>query len=156
MRFPCSIGSAAGLLRIASVSICGFLLGCGRSSVGEIETISRVPVWVLTVDDLNERVRRSPQEVGVETAGQRVVGVLTQTPVACDTRFPVTCKPGAATRYRFRSSWEPGSREMSAVLSNLDGPLEIGQTYVLYGTVNVAPDVPERWELRAVVLARVR
>lgn len=144
-------------MRFISLALLALLaVACGGSSFGEIETISRVPVWVLTVDDLNERVRRSPQEVGVETAGQRVVGVLVQLPLACDSRFPATCKPGVATRYRFRSTWEPGSREMSVVVSNLEAPLEIGQTYVLYGTVNVAPEVPERWEMRAVVLARVR
>lgn len=132
------------------------MLSCGGSATGEIETISRVPVWVLTVDDLSERVRRSPQEVGVETGGLRVVGVLGQLPSQCDPRNPASCGLGATTRYRFRSSWEPGAREISVVLSNLEAPLELGQTYVLYGTVNVAPDVPERWELRAVVLARVR
>ena len=86
----------------------------------------------------------------------RVVGVLTQLPAACDSRNPAACGLGAATRYRFRSSWEQGAPEMSVVVSNLEAPLEVGQTYVLYGTVNVAPEVPERWELRAVVLARVR
>lgn len=131
------------------------MFACG-SSAHEIETISRVPVWVLTVDDLSDRVRRSPQEVGVETAGQRVVGVLSQLPATCDSHFPEKCGMGAPSRYRFRGSWDPTSREISVVVSNLEAPLEIGQTYVLYGTVNVAPEVPERWELRAVVLARVR
>jgi hypothetical protein len=84
------------------------------------------------------------------------VGVLTQLPAPCDPRNPAACGLGATTRYRFRGSWEPGAREISVVVSNLEAPLEIGQTYVLYGTVNVAPEVPERWELRAVVLARVR
>ncbi len=156
MRFTLSNCSAGARLRGSLVALALMLSACGTSSAGEIETIGRVPEWVLTVDDLSERVRRSPQEVGVETGGLRVVGVLTQLPAACDSRNPAACGLGAATRYRFRSSWEQGAPEMSVVVSNLEAPLEVGQTYVLYGTVNVAPEVPERWELRAVVLARVR
>jgi len=134
-------------------------LGAGCSSPAarlDLEVIHRVPVHVLTVDDLIERVRRSPSELGVQTGGVRVVGVLSRRAMPCDPAYPTSCAQGIEGKHRFRASHDPAAAQVSVVLSGLQFELVEGETYVLEGTVDVALDVPERWILRAEVLAAVR
>ncbi|NUP10949.1 MAG: hypothetical protein HOW73_33300 [Polyangiaceae bacterium] len=73
--------------------------GCASSGAAQIETIHTVPPFVLTVDDLVARVRRSSRDLAVSTEGLYVVGVLVKRGQPCDliTPQPVVAPGGSGT-----------------------------------------------------------
>ncbi len=133
--------------------------GCGTTT--GFEVIHAVPSYVLTVDDLVARVHRSPRELGVRTEGVQVVGVLVRKGLPCDVAsFGAVARPEACTGPEnanvFSSSRDPGAgASMSVLLYGADANVVEGEVYVLAGSVEVAPSMPDRWALRAQVLARV-
>ncbi len=126
--------------------------GCGGGHSADLEVIRSVPPYVLTVDDLVARTQRAPRELLVETQGLRVTGTLSRLPSGCAPGV-VTC-PGPNGKFVFKSS-DPGSSTSMFVLLGADPPLVEGEQYVLLGEVGLAEDVPSRWVLRALVLAKV-
>lgn len=139
--------------------MCVGVAGSGCSTTGGgYEVIHRVPPFVITVHELRERVARTHHELGVHTSGVTIVGVLVRRALPCD---PATarpgvkpCIPGKGDKYLFADPAAPTRPALSAVL--VDGAnLVEGQTYVLEGSVEVMPEVPERWGLRGQVLALV-
>lgn len=161
----------------------GFLVmvaGAGCASAGgasDIETVSRVPTYVLTVDDLVQRVRRSQADPLVQTQGIRVVGTLVkrgqgcdldaspqQQPIARASTNPPQAQQPKATPFECKAADaafifadpDGSGRGMAVLLSDADASIVEGERYVLGGSVEVAPDIPQRWVLRGTVLARVK
>lgn len=128
------------------------LVACGGSA--ELEVIHGVPEHVLSVDELAFRVQRSYYEPTLDLQGLRVVGVVVQRPRFCDPEKGAwTCPKGLEARFLFA---DPGGSESVAVEILGEGDkVEVGKRYVLWGGAEMAPDVPQRWVLRAKVLARV-
>lgn len=132
-------------------------LGCAAQTSPDLEVITGVPGYVLTVQDLVDRVARSPRELGVQTRGVKVQGVLERRGALCAApskrgATDPSCGAIRAERHRFGDG-QGGS--IPLVLE--DGvPVIEGRRYVLDGAVEVAPDEPERWLFRARVLAEVR
>lgn len=130
---------------------------CAAQTSPDLEVISRVPGFVLTVEDLRARIQRAPRELGVQTAGVRVHGILTLRGELCSPApgarvADPRCGADRKKRHRFG---DPGGAEISLVL--VDGvPVVEGRHYVLDGEVELAPDEPERWLFRGRVLAEVR
>ncbi|HTJ84086.1 MAG TPA: hypothetical protein VL400_20345, partial [Polyangiaceae bacterium] len=60
LAFACGASAATG--------------ACASVRAEAPEAISRIPVYVLTVDDLRDRIARAPFELGTETSGLRVAG----------------------------------------------------------------------------------
>lgn len=129
--------------------LCG--LGCAAGA-GELETIPRAPDYVLTVPDLAARVRRSGAELAVQTGGVLVVGVVARVGTPCDLAARAGCD-GAAQTYEL-APIDGGRARVWAVLGDARG-VELGETYVVSGTVEPSPSAPERWILRGQVMARV-
>lgn len=151
-----SLSVPAGALSLALLALsCS---GCA-SSGGELETIRAVPPYVLTVGDLVQRVRRAPDELGVRTQGVQVVGVLLKQGRPCDVRLApglAGCSVAeTASIFADASGGTVDRRARVFVVLSSAQPLEEGSRYVLDGSVEIATDLPERWVLRAQVLARV-
>jgi len=134
--------------------------GCGPDRVlarGELETIGRLPEYVLTIGDLAARVKRARSDVGVRIEGVQVVGVLVRRAKPCDIRGQYTCDLGAEGKYLFvEERTDPDAPTMSVLLMHSPELLSEGERYVLDGSVELAPDAPQRWQFRGQVLARVR
>jgi hypothetical protein len=113
---------------------------CGAAAE-ELEQIDRVPAYVLTPDDLRERVGRIGSELGVVTEGVLVHG-----------RFTTVCAVDAAPTCVAELTLE-GGKPIPVVVK---APVEQGRHYVLRGAVAAEVRVPGRWVLRADVLAVVR
>jgi hypothetical protein len=114
------------------------LAGCGGGPP-EIEEIPRVPAYVLTPDDLRGRVGRLRSEIGVATEGVLVHG-----------RFTRVCgesEPSCVAEFTL------GGKPIPVVVVE---PVQEGRHYVLRGAVVAEAKVPDRWVLRANVLAVVR
>lgn len=156
------IGSSARRLGRGSLVLgCSLIVlgavGCAAQTSPDLEVVAHVPGYVLTVQDLVDRVARSPRELGVQTRGVKIQGQLERRGVLC----AAPAKPGAtdprcgavrAERHRFGDGQ---GRSIPLVLE--DGvPVIEGRRYVLDGAVEVAPDEPERWLFRGRVLAEVR
>jgi hypothetical protein len=124
---------------------------CGGS---DLEVIHAVPAHVITVDELVYRVRRSYYEPTVTVDGLRVVGVIVRRPFACDPeKGPWTCPKGLDARFLFAD--DAGSEPVALEILGEGDKVEVGKRYVFWGSAEMANDVPQRWVLRARVLARV-
>lgn len=134
------------------------LLGCGASGP-ELETIRVVPPYVLTLGELVQRVRRAPDELGVRTQGVQVVGVLLKRGRPCDLgaspQLSGCSVSQAVSLFADVTEGQEQPRSRVAVMITSDEPLEEGRRYVLDGSVEIAQELPDRWLLRAQVLARV-
>jgi hypothetical protein len=128
----------AHFVAVGLVALAGIRCGSGGP---ELEVIPRVPSYVLTPDDLRGRVGRVGSELGVATEGVLVHG-----------RFTRVCEAGAAPGCVAELELE-GGRPIGVVVSE---PVERGRHYVLRGAVVAEPRVPDRWILRADVVAVVR
>ena len=140
----------------------GVLASCA-SEPGGFETIRSVPAFVITVDELAGRVGRASQDPLARTHNVQVVGVLLEKGTPCDLTGPPgqwrppgspgpVCPPTAAHMF---GDPESTRTRIYVLLPKADG-LEVGQRYVLSGSVESAPDLPARWALRGDVLARVQ
>ncbi|MBK6516772.1 MAG: hypothetical protein IPM79_21105 [Polyangiaceae bacterium] len=122
------------------------------SREGALETIPRAPAYVLTVDDLVQRVRRSRGELAVQTGGVLVVGVVTRLGRPCELAERGVCS-GVEGAYEV-APVSGGRARVFVLLGDARG-VELGATYVVSGNVEVAPAAPERWLLRGHVMAKV-
>ena len=137
--------------RVAWFALTTFLLACGAAS--DLEVIHAVPEHVITVDELAGRVQRSVFEPGLTLSGLRVVGVVVKRPQQCDPeKGPWTCPKGVDARFLLA---DPGGEPIAMEVLGEGDKLEEGKQYVFWGAAELAPDVPQRWVLRAKVLARV-
>lgn len=156
---PAPVGPNAGRRCSRPLALALFALislGCGSPGV-EVETVRAVPTYVLTVGDLVQRVRRAPIELGVRTQGVQVVGVLLKLGRPCDVRLNLagcSAVDSVSVFADVRDGVVDRRTRMSVMITSPE-PLEEGGRYVLDGSVEVATDLPERWVLRAQVLARV-
>jgi hypothetical protein len=130
--------SGAWLGALAWVALC--CSGCGAAGA-ELEQIDRVPVYVLTPDDLRGRVGRLGSELGVATEGVLVHGQFTKVCAA-------DAAPGCVAELALE-----GGRPIPVVVIE---PVDRGRHYVLRGAVVAESRVPDRWVFRANVLAVVR
>lgn len=137
--------------RVAWFVLTTFLFACAATS--DLEVIHAVPTHVLTVDELSARVQRSQFEPGLVLQGLRVVGVVVKRPLSCDPeKGPWTCPKGVDARFLLA---DPGGDPIAMEVLGEGDKLEEGKQYVFWGAAELAPDVPQRWVLRAKVLARV-
>jgi hypothetical protein len=137
--------------RVACIVLAAFLFACGAAN--DLEVIQGVPAHVLTVDELSSRVQRSQYEAGTQLSGLRIVGVIVRRPAPCNPeRGPWTCPKGVDARFLLA---DPGGEPIAMEVLGEGHKLEEGKRYVFWGAAELAPDVPQRWVLRARVLARV-
>ncbi len=137
--------------RVACIVLAAFLFACGAAN--DLEVIQGVPAHVLTVDELSSRVQRSQYEAGTQLSGLRIVGTIVRRPAPCNPeRGPWTCPKGIDARFLLA---DPGGEPIAMEVLGEGHKLEEGKRYVFWGAAELAPDVPQRWVLRARVLARV-
>ncbi len=137
--------------RVACIVLAAFLFACGAAN--DLEVIQGVPAHVLTVDELSSRVQRSQYEAGTQLSGLRIVGTIVRRPAPCNPeRGPWTCPKGVDARFLLA---DPGGETIAMEVLGEGHKLEEGKRYVFWGAAELAPDVPQRWVLRARVLARV-
>ncbi len=137
--------------RVASLLLAWAAAACGGSN--ELEIIHAVPEHVISVDELAFRVERSYYEPATQLEGLRVVGIVVRRPRFCDPEKGAwTCPKGVEARFLFA---DPGGQPVAVEILGEGDKLEEGKRYVLWGSAEMAPDVPQRWVLRAKVLARV-
>jgi hypothetical protein len=137
--------------RVACIVLAAFLFACGAAN--DLEVIQGVPAHVLTVDELSSRVQRSQYEAGTQLSGLRIVGTIVRRPAPCNPeRGPWTCPKGVDARFLLA---DPGGEPIAMEVLGEGHKLEEGKRYVFWGAAELAPDVPQRWVLRARVLARV-
>jgi hypothetical protein len=143
----------------------GALVAVGCNGGSEIEVIHAVPEFVLTVGEVSQRVQRAPYELGTELSNVRIVGVVVRAPEPCNPeRGPWACPKGADALYWFadgapstEGGWlEPGGPVIAVEILGGADDVQPGRRYVLWGSAEMAPAVPQRWVFRAKVLAEVR
>jgi hypothetical protein len=136
--------------RVACLLSVWLAAACGGSS--DLEVIHAVPEHVISVEELASRVQRSYYEP-TQLDGLRVVGIVVKRPRFCDPEKGAwTCPKGIDARFLFS---DPGGEPVAVEVLGEGDKLEEGKRYVLWGAAEMAPDVPQRWVLRAKVLARV-